>query len=104
MVILMLGRTAGFTKEERQSFKQLVKANSGFVDVYRHLNPGKQQFSYFGYRFGCRGKGLGWRLDYFVVDEELLKAVRGCEIRDKCWGASDHVPIVLMLESQNNTI
>jgi exodeoxyribonuclease-3 len=45
-------------------------------------------------RSGGREKGIGWRLDYFVVNEELFKNVASSEIMDQVHG-SDHCPIHL---------
>ena len=51
--------TAGFTKEEREGFTELLK--QGFVDSFRHLYPErKDAYSYWSYRFNCRAKNLGW--------------------------------------------
>lgn len=42
----------------------------------------------------CRPKGLGWRLDSFIVSERWANKVKQCEIRQTIYGASDHVPVV----------
>lgn len=69
-----------------------------FVDVWRHLNPTERKYSYFSYRFNCRMKGLGWRLDMFILSERILDAVKMCEIREEIYGGSDHCPIVMEIE------
>ena len=52
-------KTAGFTAEEREDFSQLLK--EGFVDTFRHLYPDlTQAYTYWGYRFNCRAKNVGW--------------------------------------------
>lgn len=55
---------AGFTKEERTSFSELL--NAGFIDSFRYFNPTLSDvYSWWSYRFGARTKNIGWRLDYF---------------------------------------
>jgi hypothetical protein len=69
-----------------------------FVDTWRHLHPNNRRYSYFSYRFNCRAKYIGWRLDYFITSTRLLARVLASEIRDEAYGASDHVPIMLLLD------
>ncbi|KAI9183352.1 hypothetical protein H9P43_004269 [Blastocladiella emersonii ATCC 22665] len=93
-------KTAGHSAKEREDMTRLLD-EVHLVDVWRHQHPGDQRFSYFGYRNDCRSKGIGWRLDSILVSERLVEcadksaAVGACTIRDDCWGASDHVPLVL---------
>ncbi|CAE6465911.1 unnamed protein product [Rhizoctonia solani] len=68
------------------------------VDVWRRLHPTDEHYTYFSYRFNARLKGIGWRIDHFVVSERLFPKVAACEIRNEIWGASDHCPIVMDFE------
>jgi AP endonuclease-1 len=68
------------------------------VDAWRHFHPTLQRFTYFSYRFQCRNKNLGWRLDYFIVSPSLMSRITSCEIREEAYGASDHVPLLLTVE------
>lgn len=71
----------------------------GLIDTWRHFNPTqKGHYTFYGYRFKCREKLIGWRLDYFVVTPDLMDQVVSSEIRHEGWGASDHVPLVLTLK------
>lgn len=45
-------KSAGFTKEERESFGAFLK--TGWEDTFRKLNPTKQEFSYWNYKFNSR--------------------------------------------------
>lgn len=45
----------------------------------------------------AREKGVGWRIDYFLVSERLLPKVRDSLIYDEVLG-SDHCPVGLLLE------
>ena len=61
-------KSAGYTEVETTAFKNILElpddpdANK-FVDVWRNMHPEDQQYTYFSYRFNCRVKGIGWRLD-----------------------------------------
>ncbi|KAM5535174.1 hypothetical protein V8D89_011110 [Ganoderma adspersum] len=96
-------KTPGYTEAETSSFARILNAKGEdadagkFVDVWRQRHPDLRHYTYFSYRFNCREKGLGWRLDMFVVSERLEKRARTCEIRSEIYGASDHCPIVLEL-------
>ena len=45
-------------------------------------------------RMRARDRNVGWRLDYFFVDEGLRDAVRSARIHDQVMG-SDHCPVGL---------
>ena len=94
-------KNAGYTPEERADFTRILE--TGYLDIFRHLNPDvTKAYTYYGYRANCRAKGNGWRLDYFVLDRELVDKVVETGIRDDCYGASDHVPIFLVLKGLND--
>lgn len=61
-------KTPGYTEDETSAFERVLNppedgANK-MVDVWRHLHPETQHYTYFSYRFNCRMKGIGWRLDH----------------------------------------
>ena len=89
-------KTAGFTVAEQQAWSEVMDALK-LSDVWREWNPELQRYTYFSYRFQCRSKNLGWRLDQMLVDERLKDRVVQSEIREEAYGASDHVPLVLLL-------
>ncbi len=88
-------KNAGFTIEERTKFTELLA--SGFIDTYRHLNPDKIEYSWWSYRFNARANNAGWRIDYFLVSEEIVSNVKSAAIRTETLG-SDHAPVVLEIE------
>ena len=80
--------SAGFTFYERSSFTQLLKA--GFNDTYRELYNDKVQYTWWSTRNKTlRQRNLGWRIDYSLVDDDLMLAVEDSEIHDQVMG-SDH--------------
>jgi len=88
-------RNAGFTDEEREDFSALLA--DGYIDTYRHLNPGKESaYTFWTYMMNARAKDVGWRLDYFVIPESLESSLCNSIIRSQVMG-SDHCPIVLTM-------
>ena len=89
-------RNAGFTDEERGKFTELLE--SGFIDTFRHFYPNLEHaYSWWSYRANARKNNTGWRIDYFVVSEELKDNLVDAEIHSQIEG-SDHCPVVLFLE------
>ena len=86
-------KSAGFTDEERISFKKLLK-DINLLDTFRYYNPDKILYSYWNYRTRARSKNKGWRIDYFLVSSNLIKKVKKSLILDNIMG-SDHAPIML---------
>lgn len=88
--------SAGFTDEERQKMTQLLE--SGFVDTYRHFYPDTEGvYSWWSYRFQARAKNAGWRIDYFLVSEELKDKLASADIHTQVLG-SDHCPVEVQIE------
>ena len=87
---------AGFSDEERGKFTDLLDA--GFTDTWRSLNPEVTgAYSWWSYRFNARKNNAGWRIDYFLVSDEIAQNVRGAGIRNDIFG-SDHCPVTLEIE------
>jgi exodeoxyribonuclease III len=87
--------SAGFTDEERDGIRALLKA--GFVDSFREKNPDKKDcYSWWSYRTMARERNIGWRIDYFLYSEALKKSVKDAFIRDDVWG-SDHCPVGIII-------
>ncbi|GAB4415460.1 MAG: exodeoxyribonuclease III [Anaerolineales bacterium] len=87
--------TSGFLPEEREWVGKFL--DHGFVDVYRKLYPDREQYTWWTYRFKARERGVGWRIDYFLVSEALVSRVKDVIIHDDVMG-SDHCPVELLLE------
>jgi exodeoxyribonuclease-3 len=87
---------AGFLPEERAWMDHFT--NSGYADVFRKLNPNKiDAYTWWSYRPGVRERNIGWRLDYFCVDEALMNCVKSAEIYPQVFG-SDHCPVSLEID------
>ena len=89
-------RNAGFTDEERGKFGELLDA--GFVDTFRALYPDKTgAYTWWSYLRHARETNAGWRIDYFLVSEELRDRIAAAEIHADVFG-SDHCPVSLNLK------
>ncbi len=89
-------QTAGFTIEERNSFDVILKELK-LVDTFRHINPSEIKYSFWSYKFNSRARNTGWRLDYFLVSEKILKKIENSDILVNVLG-SDHAPIILEIK------
>ena len=86
----------GFTDEEREKMTGLLSA--GFIDTFRYKYPElTDAYSWWSYRFNARERNAGWRIDYFLVSEELESGIVDAKIHSDIYG-SDHCPIELDIE------
>ena len=88
-------KTSGFMPEEREWVQKFL--DHGFVDVYRKLYPERVQYTWWTYISNARERGVGWRIDYFLVSENLVSRVKDVVIHDNVPG-SDHCPVELVIE------
>lgn len=87
---------AGFSDQERGKFTELLEA--GFTDSFRYLYPDKKDaYSWWSYRMAARSRNVGWRIDYFVVSDNLRSRIADSIIHDEIMG-SDHCPVELILK------
>ena len=89
-------KNAGFTDEERDKFSTLL--SSGFIDTFRYFNPDLEGiYSWWSYRFNARKNNAGWRIDYFLVSNNLEDRIKEAFIDTEILG-SDHCPVKLIME------
>lgn len=89
-------RNAGFTDEERGKFADLLA--EGYVDTFRHFYPDMENiYSWWSYRFKAREKNAGWRIDYFLVSDNIADKCLDAKIHTQVLG-SDHCPVELDIE------
>lgn len=87
-------KTSGYTQTEIDGMDGLLDA--GFFDSFRKLHPETIKYTFWSMRFGARAKNVGWRIDYFLVSDQLADRVRSAFILNEIMG-SDHCPIGLEL-------
>ncbi len=89
-------KSAGFMQEEIDGMDRFTQG--GLKDTFRHFYPEQTDvYSWWSYRAGARGKNVGWRIDYFLVSENFIPAVKDAFILNEVMG-SDHCPVGIMLK------
>lgn len=69
-----------------------VFPRSRYIDAFRHFHPTSRGYTFYAYFGGCRRKGKGLRIDYFMVDRRLEKYLKGYWV-DTMRTGSDHLLI-----------
>jgi|TARA_B110000008_G_scaffold265701_1_gene291132 exodeoxyribonuclease-3 len=83
-------KTSGFMPIEREKMDQYIK--SGWIDTFRHFHSEPERYTWWTYRFGARQRNVGWRIDYFFVNESFISNIEDADIHDDVIG-SDHCPV-----------
>ena len=89
-------QSAGFTIEERNSFKQML-INGNMFDSFRYLYPEKIMYSWWSYRMRAREKNVGWRIDHFLVSNTIKDKIKNVEYLNEVFG-SDHCPVLITVD------
>jgi len=85
----------GFSKEERGELQKMLDA--GFTDSFRFLHPDTVKYSWWSNFSNCREKNVGWRIDYFLVSQQLESSIIVADCLTE-WKGSDHCPVLLELK------
>ncbi len=88
-------KNAGFTPEERAWMDKFLE--DGWIDTFRMFTKEGGHYTWWTYRFKARKRNIGWRVDYFVVSEDLRNKVKKSWILSDVYG-SDHAPIGMEIE------
>jgi exodeoxyribonuclease-3 len=88
-------KISGFLPVERAWIDKFLK--NGYLDTFRMFNNEPGQYTWWSYRTRARERNVGWRLDYFFVNEEFKDKVKSAGILNEVMG-SDHCPVDLKLE------
>ncbi len=84
----------GFTKEERNGIDAMLTA--GFTDSFRLFTKGSGYYTWWSHWGAARERNVGWRIDYVMVSNELVPAVKKANIHPDVFG-SDHCPVSVEL-------
>jgi len=87
---------SGFLPMERAWMDRFVA--HGFIDTVRHFNREQNQYTWWDLKSGARARNVGWRIDYFLITENLLKSVSSAFIMPEVTG-SDHCPVGIILKT-----
>ena len=69
---------SGFLPIEREWVTKFL--DNGYIDTFRMLHGDeKDQYTWWSYRTRARERNVGWRLDYFFVNEEFKDNVKQCK-------------------------
>jgi len=89
-------KSSGFLPMERAWLDKLFE--HGYVDTFRFLHPEEaERYSWWDMKTHARSRNIGWRIDYFIVSNELKESVLRAEILPDVMG-SDHCPVKLVLK------
>ena len=86
----------GFHPRERAWVDRVVAAR--WADVWRNRNPGVRDiYSWWTMRAGARQRNIGWRIDYFFMDQQQTNRVLEVDYLADHPG-SDHCPLRMVFE------
>jgi len=85
----------GFLPEERAAIQKWRE--SGWKDVFRELKKDEVKYSWWAPYAKSRERNVGWRIDSFFIDENLLSNVKDIKYETEQQG-SDHCPVMIELE------
>ena len=88
-------KISGFLPVERAWIDTFI--DHGYVDTFRHLNKEADQYTWWDMKTRARERNVGWRIDYFFVNNEFLPHLKGACIRNEIIG-SDHCPIEIEID------
>ncbi|MBX2816021.1 MAG: exodeoxyribonuclease III [Saprospiraceae bacterium] len=89
-------KSSGYLQVEIDGFEKHLSKN--LVDVWRQQHPEEIKYSYWNQMFNSRSRNVGWRIDYFLVDQRLADQVVSSDILNDVMG-SDHCPIEIVMPS-----
>ncbi|MCK4715973.1 MAG: exodeoxyribonuclease III [Candidatus Marinimicrobia bacterium] len=81
---------SGFLPIEREWIDKFI--SHGYIDTFRKFHPEPDQYTWWSMRTRARERNIGWRIDYFFVNERFEKNVKDAFIFPDVTG-SDHCPV-----------
>jgi exodeoxyribonuclease-3 len=88
-------KVSGFLPQERAWIDKFI--SRGYVDTFRRFNQEPNQYTWWDLKSGARARNVGWRIDYFFVNDKLMPSVAEAFILKDVMG-SDHCPIGITLK------
>jgi len=87
---------SGFLPEERAWMDKFVSA--GYTDTFRMFNNEGKNYTWWHLVTRARERNVGWRIDYFFVNDGFIPKVKAAYILPEVMG-SDHCPVGVEIES-----
>lgn len=91
---------SGFLPEERAWIDKLVQ--HGYIDTFRMFSREPGQYTWWDLKSRARERNIGWRIDYFFINETMKKDVKASYMLTDVMG-SDHCPIGLDITVASGT-
>ncbi len=82
----------GFLPEERDWLTKWEE--NGWIDIFREKFPEKVVYSWWHVITRARARNVGWRIDYFFIDQKSREKIKNIEYLNDQMG-SDHCPVIL---------
>ena len=86
-------KNSGFLPDERQWMDWLFD-DANWVDIFRTIEPGEDQYTWWSNRGQSWAKNVGWRIDYQIGTPQI--AAKACRVeifKDERF--SDHAPLII---------
>jgi exodeoxyribonuclease-3 len=87
-------KVSGFLPVEREWMGRFI--SHGYIDTFRRFNNEPGHYTWWDMKTRARERNIGWRLDYFLVSEDLISSVSNAFIMPDIQG-SDHCPVGIVL-------
>lgn len=86
-------KNSGFLPEERAWLSELFE-KVGFVDVFRHVHPELEAYTWWSNRGQAWTKNVGWRIDYQIATPDIAARAKAASIYT-AQRFSDHAPLII---------
>ncbi|OUV03333.1 MAG: exodeoxyribonuclease III [Betaproteobacteria bacterium TMED82] len=86
-------KNSGFLPAERSWLTETL-FNAGWKDIFRVLEPKKEQFTWWSQRGRAREKNVGWRIDYQIATANLAISAASAKVAETPI-LSDHAPLII---------
>ena len=85
-------KNSGFLPEERFWLSEVFE--TGWVDVFRLIEPNTEQYTWWSQRGKAREKNIGWRIDYQISTPKIASKVISAKV-EMAEKFSDHAPLII---------
>jgi len=89
-------KNSGCTDEERQWIDDVL-SKDGWVDGFRVVEQGPDNYTWWSNRGNARANNVGWRIDYQLITPGLADKVQKAWVYKDEW-YSDHAPLIIDYE------